>query len=175
MKRGYYVVIGGAALFVIGIALTMVWSLPIAQQLQKDTTILQQIALTTGRSASAEFKVTDPGKALSVVISAKSFTPMKAILASPNGEKVLSKEFNETLAESVTASKAGSYRLTVTNNGHTDTTADIVLGHIPGMSSGKNANLDTFKGVIAGVGTIIAGMMVMIGGVVLMVLDRRRR
>jgi uncharacterized membrane protein len=175
LKRGYYVVLAGAVLFVIGIVLTAVWTLPIAQQVQKDTTLVQQISLKAGKSISAEFNVTDSERALSVVISAKSFKPMTATLIGHGGEKVVSKEFNETLADSVTVSKVGTYRLMLTNDGQTDTTADIVFGHIPGLSTGKNVNLDAFKGIIAGAGTIIAGIMVMIGGAILMVIDRRKK
>jgi hypothetical protein len=173
LKRGYYVLIGGAALFAVGIALTVVWALPVAEQLQKDTTILQQVSLAAGRSASAEFQVSDPARPLSVVISAKNPVPMTAVLVGPDGSEVLKKEFNETLAEGAAPVQAGGHRLTVTNNGGTDTAVDIVLGYIPGVGQ-DSANIDVFKGVIAGVGMVVAGVLVMIAGVVVLIIDGRK-
>jgi len=41
LKRGHYVLIGGAALFVAGIIIAIIWALPIARQIQTDTAILQ--------------------------------------------------------------------------------------------------------------------------------------
>jgi hypothetical protein len=175
LKRGYYVLIGGAALFAIGIALTVVWALPVAQQLQKDTTILQQVSLAAAKSASAEFQVADPERMLSVVVSARNSAPMTAVLVGPDGSEVLRKEFSETLAEGTVPTQAGSYRLTVTNNGSTDTTVDVVLGYIPGVGQDNNVNVEMFRGVIIGAGMIIAGIMVMIGGVIVVVLDRRKK
>lgn len=174
MKRGYYVLIVGAALFAIGIALTIVWALPVAEQLQKDTTILQQVSLAAGKSASAEFKVSDLTRPLSVVVSAKNPVPMTAVLVGPDGSEVLRKEFNETLAEGAAPAQAGSHRLTVTNNGGTDTTADIVLGYIPGVGQ-DNASIGVFKGIVAGVGIVVAGVLVMIAGVVVLVIDGRKK
>ena len=135
---------------------------------------MQEVSLAAGRSASAEFNVADPERTLSVVVSARNSVPMTAVLAGPDGSEVLSKEFSETLAEGTVPAQAGSHRLTVTNNGGTDTSIDIVLGYIPGVGQ-DNVNTEMFSGVIAGVGTVIAGIMAMIAGVVVVVLDRRKK
>ncbi|HVX02226.1 MAG TPA: hypothetical protein VHA09_03655, partial [Nitrososphaera sp.] len=127
MKRGYYVLIGGAALFAIGIAMTLASAVPIATQLQKDTTILHDVSLAAGKSTSAEFTVADLQRPLSVIVSAKSSTPMTAVIAGPDGSEILRKGFNQTLADGATPKQPGNYRLTVANNGGADTSVDIVL------------------------------------------------
>ena len=86
MKRGHYVVIGGAALFVIGIAVVVAWALPIAGQIQKETAFLQREQLHAGESESLSLEVTDTSKPLSVFASSTDTTvPLAIVVTSPEG------------------------------------------------------------------------------------------
>jgi hypothetical protein len=174
MERGYGVIIAGAAIFVLGIVLTTVWALPLAEQLQSDTRILQQLTILAGNSVNIEFEVADAGRPLSVIVTPSGSIPMRAVITGPDGAEVLNSEFSETFANSADPATAGTYTLTVSNEGTEDATADIVFGHIPGVGE-DTVNADTYGGVITGIGIIIAGVMVMVGGVVVWVSDRRRK
>jgi hypothetical protein len=160
-------------LFVVGIVLTTLSAIPIAQQLQRDTTILREVSLATNKSASAQFKVIDSEKTLSSIVSARNPVSMTAVLIGPDGSMVYTRQFNETLTEgTMPTGGPGKYTLTVTNNGSRDTSVDIVLGYVPGIGQ-SNINVGIFGGVVAGAGITIAGIMAMIGGVIILVLDRR--
>jgi hypothetical protein len=173
MERGYGVIIAGAAIFVIGIVLTTVWALPLAEQLQAETRILQQLAILAGNPINVEFEVTDANKPLSVIVTPTESAAMRAVLTGPDGSELLNSEFQETFANSVDPATAGTYTLVITNEGTEDAEVDVVFGHIPGVGQ-DTVDADTYGGVIAGVGIIIAGVVVMAGGVAVWAIDRRR-
>lgn len=173
MKRGYYVLIGGAAVFVIGIALTAIWALPLAQQLDRDTSITQGTKLSPNESQTMSLDVTDPVKKLSIIVNANNDAKLTAILTDPTGTKYIDTPFVRTVQLSAQPTVAGIYKLEITNIGTEDTEIDVIFGHLPG--TGPNSmNMEMFSGIIAGVGIIIAGIVVMIVGVVILVIDRKK-
>ncbi len=175
LKRGHYFLMGGAAVFIIGIVLTVVYALPIAKQIQKETSILPSTAIDAGKSATVSLYVANTTRPLSVVVSSdKPDVRLNAVLIDPAGNAGLNSTFTENLATGAEPTVAGYYNLTVTNIDDSPTSVNVVLGHIPGVGR-ENVNTDIFSGVIAGVGVIIAGIMVMIVGVVIVVVDRRKR
>lgn len=174
MERGYGVIIAGAAIFAIGIVLTTVWALPLAEQLRNDTRILSQMTILADNSVNIEFEVADVEKPLSVVITTNEPVSMRAIVTDPEGTELLNNEFSETFADGTGPTGAGTYTLTIANEGTADATVDVVFGHIPGVGE-DTVSADTYGGVITGVGIIIAGVMVMAGGVAVWASDRRRK
>jgi hypothetical protein len=176
LKRGHYVVIGGAALFVIGIAVIVAWALPIAQQIQKETALLQGSALGAGQSEQLSLEVTDASRPLSVfAASTDASVPIAIAVASPDGETLLDFNFTENTVMSAQPTVPGSYSLNVTNIGQSETTVDVVFGRVPGVEEDNQVVFETFGGVFAGLGVIIAGIIVMIAGVAIVLVDRRRR
>ncbi len=175
MKRGYYVVIAGTVLFVAGIIVTVAWALPIADQIQKETAILQREQLNAGESESLSLEVTDTSKPLSVFVSSTDTSvPLAIVVASPEDEILLNSNFTENTVMGVEPTVAGTYSLRVTNEGQTATSIDVIFGRFPGIEENNQVAFETFGGVIAGLGIIIAGIIVMIGGGVLLVIDKRR-
>lgn len=174
MERGYGVIIAGAAIFALGIALTTVWALPLAEQFQRDTKVLQQLTILAGNSVNVDFAVTDTDKPLSVIVTPTESIGMRAVITGPGGDELLNREFRETFANSVDPTTAGTYTLSVANQGTKDATVDVVFGHIPGVGE-DTVSANAYGGVITGVGIIIAGVMVMVGGVVVWVSDKRKK
>lgn len=175
LKRGYYFLMGGAAVFIIGIVLTVVYALPIARQIQAETSMLQDTVIEPGRSATVSLYVANITKPLSVVVSSdNSDVRLNAVLIDPAGNTGLDSTFTENLATGAEPTVAGYYNLTITNIDDSPTSINAVFGHIPGVGR-ESVNVDIFSGVIAGVGVIIAGIMVMIVGVVIVVVDRKKR
>lgn len=174
MERGYGVIIAGAAIFALGIVLTTVWALPLAEQLQNDTRILQQLTILAGNSVNVEFEVADVERPLSVVVTTGEPVSMRAIVTDPDGTELLNSEFSETFADGTGPTDAGTYTLTIANEGTADATVDVVFGHIPGVGE-DTVSANAYGGIITGVGIIIAGVMVMAGGVAVWASDRRRK
>jgi hypothetical protein len=175
LKRGHYVIIGGAALFVIGIAVIVVWALPIAGQIQKETKLLQGAALGAGQSEQLSLEVTDTSRPLSVfAASTDASVPIAIVVVSPEDKTLLDFNFTENTIMSAQPTVPGSYRLNVTNVGQSETTVDVVFGRVPGVEQGNQVDIEAFGGVFGGLGIIIAGIIVMIAGVAIVIVDRRR-
>ncbi len=176
MKRGHYVVIGGVALFVIGIAITVIWALPIAEQIRRETVFLQREQLDAGESGAVSLDVTDTSKPLSIFVSSTNTTvPLAILITSPEGKTLLDSNFTENTVMSAEPSVAGAYSLRVTNQGQSTTIIDAIFGRFPGIGENNQVNFETFGGVFEGVGIIIAGVMVIIAGIVVVIVDRKKR
>ena len=176
MKRGHYVVIGGAALFAIGIAVVVAWALPIAEQLKKENAFMQRELLNAGETESLSLDVTDTSRPLSVFVSSTDTTvPLAIVVTSPEGATLLASNFTENAVISTDPTVAGSYVLRVTNEGQSTTNIEAIFGRFPGVGENNQVAFETFGGVLVGAGIIIAGVIVMIAGLVIIIVDRRKR
>lgn len=173
MKRGHYVLIAGAVIFVAGLVLTVVWALPLATEIQKSTTLLQGRAIGVGEEITATLGVADTSKPLSIVISGGSGIEMNARVLDPNGDQILGTTFTEAMTEATDPTVPGVYELVITNQSDSETTVDVVFGAIPGVGE-QDIDTQIFSGVLAGLAIIIAGIMVLIGGTAVVIVDRRR-
>jgi hypothetical protein len=173
LKRGYYILIGGAAVLAVGIVLTAVWALPLAQQLGKETSITQGTKLSPGETHTMSLNVTDARKTISVVVNANNEARMAVKLTDPNGRKYIDTTIGKQAALNATGTEPGIYKLDLMNIGTQPTEVDVIFGHLPGVGN-DGVTPKTFYGVIAGAGIVIAGIIVMIVGVVIVVIDRKR-
>jgi hypothetical protein len=174
LKRGYYVLIGGAALLVAGVAITIIWALPIAEQFQREATALQGAPLESGQSRNLSLAVTDASKPISIIVNSRDRgVPLEAILITPDGKTPINSTFTENTVLGANPEVPGTYKLTVSNKGQAPTSIDVIFGRLPGVEQNK-VDFGTFGGVVAGAGVIIAGIIVMIAGVAIILFDRRR-
>jgi hypothetical protein len=175
LKRGYIVVIAGAVIFVIGIVVTVAWALPIADQIRREAAVLQGEQVNPGESESLSLRVTDTSRPLSVVVtSANPDVQLQAILETPDGKTALNSTFAKNTILTADPEVAGTYKLTVTNVDQSGTSVDVVFGHLPGVEENNQVAFEAYGGALAGFGMIIAGIIVMIGGGVLVVIEKRR-
>jgi hypothetical protein len=175
LKRGHYVLIAGAVLFVIGIAVTIAWALPLTEQLLREAAVLQGEQVNPGESESLSLQVTDATKPLSIIInSANPETQLRAILETPDGQTAINSTFAENTVLGADPTVQGAYRLTVTNVGDSATSIDVVFGHLPGVEENNQLALETFGGALTGFAVIIAGVIVMIAGGAILLVDRKR-
>lgn len=173
MKRGYFVLIGGAAIFVAGIVLTVAWALPIASKLQQETSIVQGSNLVAGQSQTVALQVDDVAEALSIVVSASNDEPLNAVLIDPDGVPGVNATFTGANAMSAEPTVAGTYMVIVTNQGDSPTQINVVFGHVPGV--GADVDVSEFTGIAAGAAAVVAGLVVTIVGVVIVAIDRRKK
>jgi hypothetical protein len=176
LKRGHYLVIGGAAAFVIGIAVVAAWALPLAEQIQKEAVLTQQEQLNAGESRTLSLDLTDTSKPLSIFISSTDATmPITIVVTSPEGKKLLDSNVTGNRVMSTDPTMAGTYVLRITNAGQAATSINAVFGRFPGIGENNQVNFEAFSGVLAGVGIIITGIIVMIAGVAITIIDSRKR
>jgi hypothetical protein len=173
VKRGYYVIIGGAAVFVAGISLVVAWALPFASRIQEEASLLRDASLEPGQSQTVSLQVVDAAKSLSIVVSASNDEQVNAVLIDPAGVQGINSTFTGTNAMSAEPTVPGTYRLVVTNQGDRPTKVDVVFGHIPGIGTGVDEGM--FAGVIAGSAMAVAGVIAMVAGAVIVAVQGRRK
>jgi hypothetical protein len=173
LKRGYYVLIAGGAIFAAGLILTVTWALPLAEEIQRGTAILRGHEIGAGQSITVALEIDDMSKPLSIVISAGAKIDMSARVLDPSGEQIFDELFTEAMADATIPTVPGNYELVITNQSPSGATVDMVFGQIPGVGQ-RDIDTEIFSGVLTGLAITIAGIMVLIGGVVVVVLDRRK-
>ena len=173
LKRGYYVLIAGGTIFTAGILVTIVLALPLAEEIQRGTSTLQGRQVGPGQSIMATLDVDDTNKPLSIVVSAGARMDMSARVLDPSGEQIFNESFTEAMADATMATLPGGYELWITNHSQSNATINAIFGHIPGVGQ-RDIDTGIFSGVLTGIAIMIAGVMVLVGGIVVVVLDRRR-
>src|SRR5215475_2513348 len=68
IKRGYIVLMAGGVLFVIGIAISIVWAGQFASVFLQDNTLVSKVLVQPGKSVESTKDVTDASRPLSVGI-----------------------------------------------------------------------------------------------------------
>lgn len=122
---------------------------------------------------TATLGVADITRPLSIVISAGSEVEMGARVIDPEGEEIFTASFTEAMAEATEPTVPGIYELAITNQSPSSATVDVVFGQISGVGE-QDTDTEIFSGVLAGLAIVIAGIMVLTGGVVIVVVDRRK-
>ncbi len=176
MKVGHYTIIAGAGLFIAGLVVLIIYALPIAQQIQVETSVLQDYQIRPREVAVIPLLVTNTTKPLSIVISSDpQDVKLNAVMVDPDRNDGVESKVNSTftgnLAVGAEPSIPGYYNLTITNIDDSPTSINVIYGHLPGAQK-DGFNTDVYSGVVAGVGIVIAGIMAMIIGVVMLVVRR---
>lgn len=98
---------------------------------------------------------------------------MHVVLVAPDNKTLLDSPFTENKAMNAHPAVSGTYKLTVTNTGGSSIRVDVVFGHLPGAGPQDSIWLTTFGGVVVGIIIITIGVIVMIAGGVIVIIDRR--
>jgi hypothetical protein len=175
VKVGHYTLIAGAGLFIAGLAVLIIYALPIAQQIQVETSVLHDYQIRPREVALIPLLV-NTTKPLSIVISSDpQDVKLNAVMVDPDRNDGVESKINSTftgnLAVGAEPSIPGYYNLTITNIDDSPTSINVIYGHLPGAQK-DGFNTDVYSGVVTGVGIVIAGIMAMIIGVVMLVVRR---
>jgi hypothetical protein len=174
LKRGYYVIISGIGLFAAGIIVFFSWAVPTLQQIASDSATLENATIQPRQSERLFLDVVDPNKSLSVLInSVNQDVPMHATLSTPEDVSAINTDFTGNAGLSAEPTIPGRYNLTITNNGNAPTTVNIVFGYIPGIQNNQ-FDIKAYNAPIIGSAVAGSGILVIIAGVVLLLLDRRK-
>src|ERR671919_718783 len=76
--------------------------------------------------------------------------------------------------ETVKAEINGKYTSKITNLGTTPVTINAVVGQLPIINENDQGRLDLLNGVLAGIFTVIIGIIVLIAGGIILIKDRRK-
>ncbi|HEY6756775.1 MAG TPA: hypothetical protein VI037_05240 [Nitrososphaera sp.] len=203
MKRGHIVLISGAVLLVVGIIISAIWAVQFAGSFLRDNTIVAQTSIDAGKSVDSRIDVNQLDRPVSLAIgidrsgqiqqqqqpqippssssSSSSNVRLKEVVTDPNGRVVSSNEFGDSFFTSFKPEVAGVYTVTVTNLGTNPVTVSGAFGYMPFNALGGKPNIDSMLGsgglgmIIAGGIFAAAGVVTLIVGAIITVIDSRRQ
>lgn len=199
LERGYIILIAGALLFAIGTALVVAYGTDMASILLDETTILENIELEPAEPVNQTLDLESTDRPVSVVLHVESGVNgdnlpdssnqspidrpvVEQIVISPEGEVINKNQISENTQSDLLATfmpeSEGTYTLTLTNLGRERVTVFGFFGFLPILEEGGEINFAPIMGVAAGAAIFIIGIISLIAGTIITLLDwnkRRRR
>ncbi|MGC1132243.1 MAG: hypothetical protein WA941_05440 [Nitrososphaeraceae archaeon] len=193
LKRGYIILIAGGLLFVIGIALTVVYGIGMASTLLDETTVLDNVEIEPSESVNHTLEVGTIDRPVSVVLHMESDVDSNIdtsnqspsqrptvgqSVVSPDGLVINKNQLSEhTQSDLLTTFKPeteGVYTFSLSNLGTERVTLEGLFGFLPISGEDGQVNLDAVMGVAAGAIIFIIGEITLVAGTIIAILDRKR-
>jgi hypothetical protein len=189
MQRGYIVLIIGGVLFVAGIIIAAVWAIPFASTFLQKNTLINQVSIDSSKSVEATTQVTDISRPITVAIHIERPEGVVRLIETvkdPSGIVVSSNEFSANLFTTFQPQNTGNHVLNITNAGARPVTIDATFGYMPFITSAASTSeeggqpipgvdLSSLSVVIAGGVLTAIGFFTIIAGIVIVVIDSRKR
>lgn len=190
LKRGYLILIAGAALFIIGIILTATYGMNIISLTLSENIILADVSISPSESINHTIEISDTERPVSLALHIESElnddtdfrTPseplVEQMVINPNGFKVnenqIGRNGQSDLFTSFQPQTDGIYTLTLSNRGTDQVKVQGIFGYLPITEDDGQVNLAPFTGVLAGATLFIIGIITLIVGTIFTILDRRK-
>lgn len=191
MKRGYIILISGAAVLVAGIAISAAWGVSFAGAFVRDNTIVAKTVIDAGKSISAQTEVRQLDRPISLAVgidkngqqqfSNPSDIRLKVSITDPNGNIASSNEFGESFLTSLNPKVVGVYTVTVTNLGTRPVIVSGSFGHMPFIGTDGKPDIEAMAGgrglgmIIIGGGLAAVGIITLIAGGIITAVDGRTK
>jgi hypothetical protein len=181
MQRGYLILIAGGVLLASGIVISLIWAGSLGSRIINQNTILNGVSIYPSGSANAITQVTDLSRPLSLVISIGSnhntgqANPiLRETVRNPNGEIISTNDFAKQFVTIIKPDAIGKYTLTITNLGGNLVSIGILFGNLPFVGQNNQLNVNFFAGLVTGGVLTIVGIIALIAGLVVIIVDRSR-
>jgi uncharacterized membrane protein len=189
IQRGYIILIIGGVLFVAGIIIAAVWAIPFASTFLQGNTLINQVSIEPSRSVEATTQVTDISRPVTVAIHVERPEGVVRLIETvkdPSGAIVSNNEFSANLFTTFQPQNTGSHVLNRTNAGAAPVTIDATFGYMPfimapaptseeGGQPLPGVDLSSLSVVIVGGVLTTIGFFTIIAGIVIVVIDSRKR
>lgn len=202
LQRGYIILIAGAALVVAGIALTAVYGSNLASLVLSESIILSDAPINPSATLNRTLQVTNTERTVAIALhveseaantqtqqqQASNITMIGEEVRDPGGVVVNKNQFNsrsgnegnnnnenDDLFTTFKPDTQGEYTLIITNLGSEPVKVGGIFGYIPIIGNNNQVSLQPLSGIIAGVILFIVGIITLIVGALIAVLDRRRK
>ena len=197
LQRGYIILIIGAGLLISGIVISALWAGSFARSFLRQGIILNDIALAPSGSASNTIRVTDISHPIALQVHFESHSEtssgsssissqnrqssstsnnisLREVVKDPVGKTVSQNTFSKQFLTTFKAPTQGIYTLTISNLGSNPVKVGALFGPATFVNENNEINFNLFGGVIAGIALIIIGIIALIAGLIIIILDRRK-
>src|SRR5919197_5654019 len=186
-RRGYIILIVGAALLISGIVVSALWAGSFAGTIIRENTILSGVSIKPSTSVNASTQVIDTSRPVSLAIHVERNSGVTATngggqiiipnnilretVRNPNGIIMTSNEFTRQFFTTFKPDITGKYTITIYNLGNSPVSIGAIVGNIPFVgANNKIVNINFLGAIIAGVVLIIAGIIALIAAVIVLAL-----
>ena len=177
MKRGYTILLVGTGSFIMGILIFLIFAeLRAATDLQlEEDTVQVNRTVEPSQSLQISGHGTNIQSNFSLIISSEpSDVLMRAQINDPKGKTISINEFKDQFFGSFKPESVGDYATIITNKGAKPATVDAMLSQIPMITENDEKQLNLLKGVLVGIILIFLGISLLIGGGVILIIDKRK-
>ena len=205
LQRGYIILIAGAVFVVAGIALTAVYAISLAGLVLSENVILSDVSINSSASVNRTLQITNTERPISIALhiesekndgggtqtqqqQASNIENLQEKVRNPSGIIINKNQFNSGsgndddnnnndggLFTTFRPDVVGEYTLTITNLGSSPVKVGGIFGYLPIIGNNNQVNLQSLGGIIAGVILFIIGIITLIVGAIIIILDRRRK
>ncbi len=195
LQRGYIILIIGAALLIAGIVISMIWAGSFANSFLRQGMILNDVALAPSASGKNTIRVTDISHPIALQVHFESQdsnsnssqnektsnnTPvgrhvsLNEVVKDP-ADKILSNTtFSRQFFTTLRPTAQGTYTLIISNLGSDTIKVGALFGPATFLNEENQINFDILGGVIAGLSAAVLGILALIAGIIVLILDRRK-
>lgn len=184
MKRGYIVLIIGAAPLVSGIIISILWAVPLTGTILSENTIVSGASIKPAGSVNAYIQVIDVSRPVSLGIhvernnnSTGGQVPnniLRETVRNPNGIIVTSNEFSRQFFTTFEPDITGRYTISVSNLGNSPVGIGVISGNLPFIGANNKVNFGPLGGIIVGGILIVVGIIILIAGIIVVIVDTRK-
>lgn len=181
LKRGYLILIVGAALVVIGITITAAYGIGIASVILSENAIITDVMIDPGESVNHTLSVTNIDRRVSIALHVEQVTNdgsngnipnVEQKVIDPHGFTMNRNQFGggdqSELFTSFEPETDGIYTLTIYNPGTEQVRIGGLFGYLPITENNGKVSLSPVAGLV------IVGIITLIAGTIIVILDRRR-
>lgn len=177
MKRGHIVLLAGTGSFITGILIFVVFA-----ELRAATDPLMaedivEVNRTVGPSQSVQIlgRGTNIQSNFSLIVSSEpSDVILRAQIKDPNGKTISINEFRNQFFGSFKPESTGDYATIISNKGTKPATVEAILSQIPVFAENDENQLNLLKGVLVGIILGIIGVLFLVGGGAILIIDKRK-
>ena len=188
LKRGYLILIIGAALVVIGITMTAAYGIAIASVILSESVIITDVLVDPAESLNHTLSVTNIERpAIAILLHAEPVTndgsnanspTVEQKVIDPHGFTINRNQFGgegqSELFTSFEPETEGIYTLSIYNPGTEQVRIGGLFGYLPITENNGEVSLAPVTGLLAGAILVIVGIITLIAGTVIVILDRMK-
>jgi hypothetical protein len=177
MNRGYIILLAGTVSLITGIIIFLIFAElrePTDPLLMED---IAEVNQTIGPSQSVQIlgHGTNIQSNFSLIISSEpSDVVLRAQIKDPKGKTISINEFKDLFFSSFKPESAGDYTTIISNMGAKPATVEAILSQIPIFVENDENQLNLLKGILVGIILGIIGMLFLVGGGAILIIDKRK-
>ncbi len=171
MQRGYKLLICGASIFVVGIILIWITFSILNQQSFSINSSINTIPPNKSILKTIEVN-TDTELGISLNYQPSDILLNIQVIQQSNLSKILDLNFTSKLFTTLISSKDDVDRVLITNLGNKTVSTNTVMGNIEFFDANGQPKLSSSTMAIAGPSLLFIGVLVLIGGGILLLIDR---